>query len=194
MIRYHIYTGDSKGGPVDYSRPVGDSDSPSFDLALAHPGVTQVSVRAYDTITGYEDGNVDAIVIKLDAMGRDVSQEPPAPMALTATAKGLDGVTVSWLYLGQPGKPEPDSFHIYMSQVDEIDYNLDPVMIVPYIPVAGRYTEYIAGLMGGTTYSIGVRAALGFAQEENTIKVQVVAKGSPPLNVTGLAATATFRE
>jgi hypothetical protein len=194
MIRSRIYIGDNKGGPVDYTRPVGDTDTPSFDLALAHPGITQVSVRNYDTVTGYEESNVDAIVIRLDAAGRDVSNMPPAPLALTATAKGLDGATVSWLYLGQPGKPEPDSFHIYMNEGDILNYDIDPVLTVPYSPVMGRYTEDLAGLAGGTTYSIGVRAALGFAQEENTAKVQIMAKGSPPLNVTGLVATATFRE
>jgi hypothetical protein len=194
MIRYHIYTGDNEGGPVDYTRPAGESDTPSFDLALAHPGITQVSVRAYDTITGYEESNVDAIVIKLDAAGRDVSIEPPAPLALTATPKGLDGVTVSWLYLGQPGKPEPEMFNIYMNEGDIINYDIDPVMIVPYSSSAGRYSEDLSGLIGGTTYSIGVRAEIGFAEEDNTVQVQVMAKGSPPLNVTGLAATATFRE
>lgn len=194
--RYHLYSGDHAGGPIDYSVPVGDVFGTVFDtLALPKPSRTWFGLRAWDDRTGLEEQNRDVIVlVALDAAGNDVSREPAAPLALTATPRGADGLEVRWRYMAQPSKPEPDHYLVWATPGATVDYTQPPAALPLYLPGRVDYVSQLAGLAGGQLYAVGVRAALGPAVESNAVQVQATVKGTPPRNPVGLTAQVTFRE
>ena len=194
--RYHLYSGDHAGGPIDYSVPIGDVFGTVFDTpALPKPSRTWFGLRAWDDQTGMEEQNRDVTVfVALDAAGNDVSREPAAPLALTATPRGADGIEIRWRYMAQPNKPEPDHYQVWATPGVTVDYAQPAVALPLYMPGRLDYVSPLTGLLAGQLYAVGVRAALGPAVEQNTMQVQATVKGAPPKNPVDLTALVTFRE
>jgi hypothetical protein len=194
MIRYHIYmTEDSI--PFDLTAPVADVATPYVDVGpVPAPGVLRVLVRAYDDATGLEESNVDCTVrIEVDAAGHDISRRPMSPLAVVATTQGTNSILVKWKYFYVPGMIDPAEFRVYATSGLAVDYAATSE-VVPYMAGIEDYSVIVPGLIGGTTYSVSVRAALEYADDGNSAAVRVTPRGNPPLNPTGLTATATFME
>jgi hypothetical protein len=180
--------------PFDLGAPVADVAVPYFDTGPLAPGVTRYLVRAYDDATGLEETNVDCSVrIEIDAAGHDGSRRPLSPMALTATAQGTGAIVVRWKYFYVPGMVVPAEFRVYATTMPAVDYTAWAVSL-PYMAGTEDHSVIVPGLIGGTTYSVAVRAVLEYADDGNTAAILVTPRGRPPLNPTGLVATPTFIE
>lgn len=195
MIRYHIYMAEDST-PFDFSSPGADVATPYVDIGpVPAPGVLRVLVRAYDDATGLEESNIDCTVrIEVDAAGHDVSRRPMSPLAIVATPQGTNSVLIKWKHFYVPGMVEPAEFRVYATPGLAVDYAAAPSAVVPYMVGIEDYSVIVPGLIGGTTYSVSVRAALEYADDGDTAAVRVTPRGNPPLNPTGLTATATFME
>jgi hypothetical protein len=160
-IQYHIYAGDSAGGPVDYTAPIATVS-----------GTTYVDARAR---------------IVTDAGGVDVTGRPNPPTGLTARATAGGTAALAWTYnpLGQPSAPT--GFHVYRG-VGAVDYTT-PVATVAYSPGLRSYRATISGLTHGTDYLIGVRAYNAAAEEPNAVTVGVTGDTTGPDAVDDLGAT-----
>ena len=70
-------------------RPRRSAPSPGRRPLYSYPGTWSFGVRAYDTVDGLEEQNVDCVVtIILNASGVDITSQPPAPMGLRAFRDG----------------------------------------------------------------------------------------------------------
>ena len=60
---YHIYSNTGAGDPINYTSPVATITSPATTTwsssALTHPGTWSFGVRAFDTVSGLEERNLD---------------------------------------------------------------------------------------------------------------------------------------
>jgi hypothetical protein len=88
-IRYQVYgnTGSpTANDPINYTTPLAAVDALSWVTPpLSYPGDWRLGVRAYDSVTGLEELNLDAAVeIILDSAGNDISNRPLAPIGLRA--------------------------------------------------------------------------------------------------------------
>jgi hypothetical protein len=194
--RYHIYMGDDNDGPVDYTDPVGDSADPWLDVGpRPAPSATNYGIRAYDDATGLEEPNVNVVVrLAIDATGRNVSVVPAPPVGVVAEPVGVSGALVRWVFLPDPARPAPDGFNVYANPGPSVDYAAGPALAVLHVAGARDYRATLAGLTGGVSYSIGVRATIGAAEEQNATRATVIPRGTPPLPVSDLTVTATYRE
>lgn len=84
-IAFHVY-GNGGSGPIDYTTPIATTSSLAWTSGeLAAGAMWKFGVRAFDTVSGLEEQNLDAAaVITLDAGGLDVSNRPAPPNALRA--------------------------------------------------------------------------------------------------------------
>jgi hypothetical protein len=189
---YHVY--DNGGsGPIDYSTIVatilGFTTTTWTSSALSFPGDWKFGVRAFNA--NGEEKNLDAFVeIILDSSGNDITNRPIAPMGLRAFATAGAGVRVEWTYAAMNRAKLPTGFHVYIGTGGAPSYG-SPVATVSYqAAIAGSWVANLAGLTGGTTYAVGVRAYNATAEEPNTTFVLVTADSSGPSSVVSLTATA----
>ena len=86
-IEYHVYGNTGSGDPIDYSLPLATLSGLSWNSgSLTFPGTWSFNVRAYDTVSGLEEQNLDcAISIILDSSGNDITHWP-------TSADGYSGV------------------------------------------------------------------------------------------------------
>jgi hypothetical protein len=184
---YHIYKNDFAGGPVDFGAVYATaSASPAALPALPAPCDATFAVRAFDTVTGLEDGNTDCRVrIVRSASGADVTGRPNAPGHLRAFAEG-GKVVVRWSYApggqggGMPGHGDeppgtggaPATFKVWATVGAVVDHAATPAAVVPYRRRVHVF-EAALTLAPATTYAIGVRASNAVADEPNTVAVSL---------------------
>jgi hypothetical protein len=104
---------------------------------------------------------------------------------------GVSGALVRWVFLPDPARPAPDGFNVYATPGPSVDYAAGPVLVILHVAGARDYRATLAGLTGGVSYSIGVRATIGAAEERNEARATVIPRGTPPLPVSDLTATAS---
>lgn len=193
-VHYRIFANDGAGGPLDVTTPV----------ATVTPGTTWVVspapaagedwtflVRAYDTVTGLDDGNVEARVnISLDAGGTDLATAPAAIQGLGARA-GADGsAIVSWAFPTNALGGAPTGFRVWATAGTSVNYGAAPTTTVAYVANQLHYSVTLTGLTDGQAYAIGARAYNATAEESNTLSASIVADDSAPSSPLSLSATA----
>lgn len=187
--QYHIYGNGGSGGPVNFAAPMATVSALTWTSpALAASSAWRFAVRAFDTVTGLEEANVDAqISVTLDSSQRDISGLPPAPDGLGATQNVLGGYRATWHW---PYPSDPAGFHVYLGSPTP-NY-ASPVATVL---ASGRqhYRFDGTGLTGGTTYQVAVRAYNAIGEEANAVVASVTGNSTPPANVDALTATVTSR-
>jgi hypothetical protein len=193
MIGYHVYANTGIGDPINYASPVATVwDETYTSPPVAGPATWSYDVRAFDSITGLEEQNIDSITIDIDASGNDVSNTPAAPVSLSVLARAGGSIRVDWAYPGIGlGLAQPTGFHVYLGSGGSPDY-ADPVAtVVAGTALLGQYTTLLTGLSNGVTYQVGVRAFNAVAEEQNTFTTSVVAISVGPSAVVGLTGVAT---
>ena len=114
-IEYHVYGNTGAGDPIDYSSPLATSSGLGWTSgSLTFPGTWSFSVRAYDTVSGLEEQNLDcAISIILDSNGNDITNRPLPPTAIRAFALAAGSIRVEWYYPPSAGLKAPTGFNVY---------------------------------------------------------------------------------
>jgi hypothetical protein len=188
--RYRIYGNDGLGGPVDESTPLVTGlavltwDTP----ALGAPSHNKYIVRAYDTVSGLEEKNVDSLLeIVIDAAGEDVTGRPVPPEGLLASPIADADLRVEWTHPQIHPTGLPTGFRVYKGTGGTPDYNTVAATVAYLGHVAHRTT--LTGLTPGTEYAIGVRAYNASGEEENDVVVLATPSDTAPSNVTGLASS-----
>lgn len=189
-VQYHVYANDHAGGPVDYTAAVATVAGLTWTSgALAAGSDTLYAVRAYDTVSGLEESNVDAVVeIQLDASRIDVTRRPGSPANLTGRTTAAGGCRVEWTYSPLAGGAAPTQFRVYRTAGTVVNFAASPTTTVPYSAGQSSFHADLTGLTDGATYAIGVRAANAYAADTNTAQVLVIGDTTGPLAVDGLAA------
>lgn len=192
MTEYHVYMNDGLGGPVDYGTVIATVTAPTWtSSALAFPGTYIFAVRAFDSVTGYEELNTDArVALILDASGVDITAMPNAPTNVAAIPTAGGGVAIHWSYspLGQGGAPT--QFEVWVQAAPAVDYTMPPSLTVPYSGPVGSAS--LAGLSDGVTYAVAVRASNATATEPNTTATAgFTADATGPAAVDSLTGAAT---
>lgn len=189
---YHVYANTGIGDPINYASPVATTASTTYTSpTVTGPATWSYDVRAFDTVTGLEEQNIDSVTIQVNASGNDVSNTPAAPVSLSVLARAGGAVLVDWAYPGISAVAAPTGFHVYLGSTGSPDYTSPVATVVAGPALLGQYTALIAGLTNGTTYQVGVRAFNATAEEANTFFKSVVALSVGPLAVVGLTGVAT---
>lgn len=189
MISYHLFKNDGAGGPIDYSTAWATTASLSIATsALALSSDNSFGCRAFDTVSGYEDTNVDARVrIVVGSGGVDVTKAPNAPVGLSAVPRASGTARVTWQYprLGQPGKPT--GFHVYLG-TPTVSYT-SPVATVAYADGVVSYAATLSGLTDDVVYQVGVRSYNVTVEEANVVVVSVVGDTDSPDPIDDLSGS-----
>jgi hypothetical protein len=190
---YNVYS-NAGSGPINYATPVasGLSVLTWTSSALSFPGTWSFSVRAYDTVSGLEEQNLDcAISIILDSNGNDITNRPLPPTAIRAFAMAAGSIRVEWYYPPSAGLKAPTGFNVYAGTGGSPNYGSPAATVAFSTGIANTFVSNLAGFVDGTTYTIGVRAYNATAEESNTNTVTVTADATGPAAVGALAGTAT---
>jgi hypothetical protein len=193
---YHIYANTGAGDPINYASPVATITSPATmtwsSSALTHPGTWSFGVRAFDTVSGLEEQNLDcSVTIALDASGHDITNQPPAPVGLRAFATAGGTIRVEWTSPPTSAAQQPQGFYIYFGTGGTPNYASAAATALFAAATANTFATNLAGLTDGTTYTIGVRAYNATATETNTNTVTATAVSVGPTAVVSLTAVAT---
>lgn len=192
---YHVYKNDGAGGSVDYGTVVATvtSGTTYTGSALSASSDTTFAVRAFDSVSGYEEENVDCRVrIVLDASQVDVTARPNPPSSLSAHAKAGGTALVTWTYNSRGQGGAPTSFKVWMTAGTSVNYAVSPNATATYSAQTQSYRVTLTGLSDATDYVIGVRATNSHGDETNTTKVSVTGDTTGPDAVDSLTATAGF--
>jgi hypothetical protein len=188
-IEYRVYSNGGSGGPVDYSTVLATTASLSITMpALATTTDTTFAVRAFDTISGLDDMNRDALArVIVDASGRDVTAVPNPVMGLSARPAGVGSILVEFAHM-VGGLARPTGFHVWATVGIVVDYSASPALVIAYpagSPPQGYrpLTGTVAGLAGGTGYAVGVRAYNTAGDDGTTDPVLVTPASAAPLAV-----------
>lgn len=147
-------------------------------------------MRAFDTISGLEESNIDAVVrVSLNGSGVDITGMPDALLALSAHASGVGRIIMDWHHVLLDASRKPTGFHVYQGTGGTPSY-VTPVATVPYGNGLNFYTASVAGLTGDTAYTFGVRAYNATGEESNTITASATASTSATATITGLVGSA----
>jgi hypothetical protein len=192
-IEYHVYSNSGAGDPIDYSSAVATSSGLSWTSgSLTFPGTWSFSVRAYDSVSGLEEQNLDcAVSITLDSNGNDVTNRPLPPTAIRAFALTAGSIRVEWYYPPSVGPKAPTGFNVYTGVGASPSYGSPAATVAYSAGIANTFVSNLAGLIDGTTYTIGVRAFNATAEELNMNTVSVTADATGPAAVVSLTGTAT---
>jgi hypothetical protein len=184
MIEYKIYANTGIGDDINYSSPIGTTSLLTFSPpALGLSEDWKFAVRAYDTVSGLEELNIDASVrVVTDPSGADVTGRPNPPTGLAVVAAAGGSARVSWAYNpGGQGGP-PSAFVITVGGVD--------TLTVPYVSGLTTCSATLTGLADGVSCTIGVRSTNGSGGSA-TVAAAVTARTTGPAAVEGLAGAAT---
>ncbi len=193
-VIYSVYANTGHGDPINYASAIDVTPTLTYTTApLSYPGTWSFDCRAKWAISGLEEQNVDARVdIVLDALGRDITNTPPAPLGLRAFATANASVRAEWTSPPTTVAKTPTSFNVYRG-IGTPSYG-SPIANVLYI--TGLANSFVAnlttGFTDGVTYAIAVRAANATGEEKNTAFVLVTADSTGPAAVVDLTATATI--
>jgi Fibronectin type III domain len=192
MIGYHVYANTGIGDPISYVSPLATVWTTSWTSPpLSGSGTWSYDVRAFDSLTGLEEQNIDSITVNVDASGNDVSNTPAAPVSLSVLARAGGSIRVDWAYPRISVGAAPTGFHVYLGSGGSPDYTNPVATVVAGTALLGQYTTLIKGLTNGVTYQVGVRAFNATAEEKNTFTTSVVALSVGPEAVVGLTGVAT---
>jgi hypothetical protein len=192
-IEYHVYGNTGVGDPIDYSLPLATLSGLSWNSgSLTFPGTWSFSVRAYDTVSGLEEQNLDcAISLILDSNGNDITNRPVPPTAIRAFATTAGSIRVEWYYPPSTGLKAPTGFNVYTGTGGSPSYGSPAAIVAFSTGIANTFVSNLTGFIDGTTYTIGVRAYNATAQESNGNTVTVTADATGPAAVGALTGTAT---
>lgn len=193
--QYHVYKNDGAGGPVDYSTIVATvtSGTTYTGSALAASSDTTFAVRAFDSVSGLEEENVDCRVrIVLDSGRADITTRPNPPVGLSAHAKAGGKALVTWAYNPRGQGGAPTSFKVWLTAGTSVNYAASPATTVTYSAHTQSYRVTLSGLSDATAYVVGVRATNASGDETNATKVSIVGDTTGPNAVDSLTATAGF--
>lgn len=182
-IEYRVYAGsDTSGGPINYGLVVATTTDNAWTIpALNANEHVRYAVRAYDTVSGLEDPNMDVQVeIITDAAGNDISGRPRPPVHLSADAVAAGRIAVRWADLAPRDHRVANAYHVWAQTPGPIDYGLSPDAVVERVGSQAVYQAVLSGLTGGADYTIGVRAVNDVADDGNTDTVTVTAPASDP--------------
>ena len=194
-ILYRVYANDGHGGPIDYSTPVAEvSDATWTSGPLVAASSYRFGVRAYDTRSGLEESNIDAsTALALDALARDATRTPPAPVGLRAIPLAGGAVRLEWSSPAASAARSPIQFNVYLNP-GAIASFASPTATTPASNSRnGVHSIDLAGLADGVIYAVVVRAANGSGEEPNTAAVHVTADATAPAPIDGLISAATSR-
>jgi hypothetical protein len=192
-IEYHVYANTGADDPINYSSPLATSSGLGWTSgSLTFPGTWSFSIRAYDTVSGLEEQNLDcAISLILDSSGNDITNRPLPPTAVRAFALAAGSIRVEWYYPPSAGLKAPTGFNVYTGTGGSPSYGSPSATIAFSTGVANTFVSNLAGFVDGTAYTIGVRAFNATAEESNTNTVNVTADATGPTAVVSLTGTAT---
>lgn len=157
--------------------------------ALAAPSRNKFLVRAYDTVSGLEEKNVDSLLeIVIDSTGADVTGRPAPPQGLLVSPIAGGGLAVEWTHPQIHQDALPTGFHVYKGTGGTPNYAAVAATVAYLGPVAHR-TTLTSGLTSGTAYTIGVRAYNASGEEPNTAVATATPTTSAPANVAGLSSS-----
>jgi hypothetical protein len=189
-LGFHVYANTGVGDPINYVLPVATVFGLTWTSGpLAYPGDWKFGVRAFDSCG--EEQNLDAAVeLILDSGANDITRRPLPPAGLRAIAKAGGSIRVEWAYPSVNRAKLPTGFHVYTGTGGVPSY-ITPAATVAYSSgIAGTFSTMFTDLTDGATYTIGVRAFNGFAEEQNSTAVSVAADATGPLPVDSLSGTA----
>ena len=190
---YHLYTNSGAGGPINYASPAATISALTWtSSSLAYPGTWSFGVRAFDTVSGLEEANLDtAVTMTLDASGNDITNEPLPPSALRALVMAGGAIRVEWFYPKATGPMTPSGLHVYIGTGGTPNYTTPAATISYASGIANTFAANLTGLTDSSTYTIGVRAYNATAEETNTNTVTVTADSTGPSAVVELTGIAT---
>jgi hypothetical protein len=190
MTSYRIYGNGGGGGPIDYTTPLATTASLTWTSGVLAAGSRwRFGLRAFDTVSGLEETNVDAVVtLDLNTSQRNITNLPFPPEHLTVDPVA-GGAVVHWSYPFTAAANRPNAFFVFIgSPVPDYGGDFSSVL---YNRGVVLYRSAITGLTPGVTYQVGVRAFNNAGQEPNTTVASVTIPASAPANVDSLAGTAT---
>lgn len=185
---YHVYANDGAGGPIDYTSIVATTASLTWlSGSLAAGSDHLYAVRAFDTVSGLEEQNVDAVVrVVLDASQIDITMRPDPPAGLTVLATAAGGCRVFWHRDSLSSGAVPTGFSVYRTAGSVVNWASSPVATVTYQTGKLDYFADLTGLSHGVEYAIGVRAVNTYSHDGNTAQVIVTGDTTGPDAVDGL--------
>jgi len=188
-VGYNIYS-NAGVGAINYATPIATVYGLTWTSPpLNYPDTWRFGVRAFNQYG--EEKNLDAAVtIILDASGNDITLRPSPPVGLRALALAGGTVRVEWGYPVINRATVPTGFHVYLGTGGAPSYSSPAATVSFSAGIANTFVSNLAGLTGGTTYQIGVRAYNAVAEEPNTSFVSVTADSAGPAAVDSLIATA----
>lgn len=187
-ITYHVYANNGAGGPIDWTTIVATTASLAWTSpTLAVSSDTTYGVRAYDTVTTWEEQSIDATArVVLDGAGVDITTRPTSPTQVTLEIGANGSVSVNWVWFG--ANP-PTGFNIYKG-TPTISYGT-PALILPYSSGRHTFRATLTGLTDGSSYQVGVRAYNATGEDGNLAYQTIVADATGPLSVDYLTVTLT---
>jgi hypothetical protein len=190
---YHIYANTGAGDPINYTSPAATVSALTWTSApLSYPGTWSFGIRAFDTVSGLEEGNLDcAVTIILDSNGNDITSQPLPPPVLRALAMAGGAIRVEWYYPPSSRPKTPTGFYVYLGTNGTPNYATPAATVAYSTGIANSFVANITGPAGGTTYVVGVRAYNVAAEETNTNTVTVTADSAGPGAVVSLTGVAT---
>jgi hypothetical protein len=190
---YHVYANTGAGDPIDYSSVVDTTATLTYPTsALSYPGTWSFGVRAFDTVSGLEEQNLDcALTIVLDASGNDITNRPMPPSGPRAFALAGGLIRAEWYYPPTSGAKAPFGFHVYAGTAGMPSYTMPAATVIFSTGIANSFVANMPGFIDGTTYSVGVRAYNATAEEPNMTTVTVTAIATGPAAIDGLVGVAT---
>jgi hypothetical protein len=191
-VEYAIFS-NSGSGPISYVAPIATTAALTWTSGpLTFPDTWAFGVRAFFTLGGLEETNLDcAVQITLSATGTDVTNVPPAPLAIRAFATAGGGIRVEWFAPPVYGANAPTGYHIYLGSGSSPNYGVVAAVVLYSTAIGSNLVANIAGLTGGVLYQVGVRAYNATGEEQNTNTVSVMPISVGPLPVQNLVGVAT---
>ena len=154
---YHIYTNTGAGDPINYASPVATVSALTWtSSALSYPGTWSFGVRAFDTVSGLEEQNLDCSVTM--RLARPVKTSPTSrslPSASGLFPWRADRYESSGLIRSSiaPGC-RPDSTST-LGLVVRLTTRRPPRPSCSTQGIANSFVANLTGLTDGTTYTIG---------------------------------------
>jgi hypothetical protein len=190
---YHIYTNTGAGDPINYSKPAATVSTLTWTSStLSVAGTWSFSVRAFDTLSGLEEQNLDCSVTDtLAKSGQDVTNQPLPPSGIRAFPMAGGSVRVEWPYPVVNRARVPAGFNVYVGAGAAPNYSAPAATVLFGASIGNSFVCNLTGLSSGTAYTIGVRAYSAIAEETNTNTVTVTADATGPSPVVQLTGIAT---
>lgn len=168
-IAYKIYGNDGAGGPVNDTTPLSTTTELTYALGPVPPSSDNIFlVRAFDTTTGLEEANTEAVVrLVIGSDGRDLTLLPNPPHAISVSDARDGGCRISWAYSPDWSSGFPSGFNVYMSAGNTIEVTSVSAS-VPYVSGVVGYSCLLPGPLSQATYTVLVRSFNAVGTESNT--------------------------